>query len=73
MENEFESQRVELAGLHDRHNVLLAHDDELLAVHLDFGAGVPTEENFVASFNVRGRTSPFSKILPLPTAMTFRE
>src|ERR1700730_15731259 len=55
MENEFEkSTRRGLAGLHDRHDVLLAHDHELLAVHLDVGAGVFTEENFVASFNVRG-------------------
>src|SRR5271165_1583619 len=48
-----ETLRRELAGLYDRHDILLAHDDELLAIHFDFGAGVFTEENLVALLNVQ--------------------
>src|ERR1700726_4571986 len=43
----------ELVGVHYRHDVLLAHDDEFLAVHFDLSARVFAEENLVSRFNVR--------------------
>ena len=51
-------------------DVVLAHDEELLAVELDLGAGVLAEQDAVAGLDVQRISLPSSLTLPLPTATT---
>ena len=55
--------------LEDPHDVALLHDEELLAVDLDLGAGPLAEQHLVLALTSSGTILPHSSRAPGPTAM----
>ena len=56
--------------LDDRHDVFLAHHEEIFAIDLHFGAAVLAEQDVVADLDVERTNFAVLEDLPLPTAMT---
>src|SRR5690242_9553431 len=52
--------------LHDRQNIFLAHDHELFAIQLNFGAGVAGEDDFIALLDAEGGAFAGVEALAVP-------